>query len=201
MTKENIIIYIHGKGGNAQEAQNYQRYFPETKIYGFNYKSNYPWDAKEEFHKEVSKLSNDYNNIILIANSLGAYFSLVSGIDKFISKAFLISPIVDMERLILDMINWAGTTEAELEQKKTIPVDFGDDLSWEYLQYVRTNKIQWNVPTEVLYGNLDNLQSIETIKKFVHDTDANLTVMEGGEHWFHTEKQLKFLDEWFSKLC
>ena len=23
-----------------------------------------------------------------------------------------------------------------------------------------------------------------------------LTVMENGEHWFHTEEQMKFLDEW-----
>ena len=26
--------------------------------------------------------------------------------------------------------------------------------------------------------------------------DAVLTVMEDGEHWFHTEKQMKFLDDW-----
>ena len=25
---------------------------------------------------------------------------------------------------------------------------------------------------------------------------AALTVMEGGEHWFHTETQMDFLDRW-----
>ena len=25
---------------------------------------------------------------------------------------------------------------------------------------------------------------------------VSLTVMEGGEHWFHTEEQMRFLDEW-----
>ena len=89
----------------------------------------------------MSELSKQYRRITLIAGSIGAYFSLVSGIEKFISKAYFISPIVNMERLILDMIGWAGTTEAELKEKKIIPVDFGDDLSWEYLQYVRNNKI------------------------------------------------------------
>ena len=57
----------------------------------------------------------------MIAGSLGAYFSLVSGIDKFITKAYFISPIVNMERLIVNMIGWAGTTEAELKEKKIIP--------------------------------------------------------------------------------
>ena len=106
-----------------------------------------------------------------------------------------------MERLIVDMIGWAGTTEAELKEKKIIPVDFGDDLSWEYLQYVRNNKISWTVPTEILYGSLDNLQSLETIQQFAKETGASVTVMEGGEHWFHTEEQMKFLDEWLQKLC
>ncbi len=101
-----------------------------------------------------------------------------------------------MERLIVDMIGWAGTTEAELKEKKIIPVDFGDDLSWEYLQYVRSNKIHWEVPTEILYGSLDNLQSLETIQQFAKETGAGVTVMEGGEHWFHTDEQMKFLDEW-----
>ena len=97
----------------------------------------------------MSELSKKYSSITLIAGSLGAYFSLVSGIDKFITKAYFISPIVNMERLIVNMIGWAGTTEAELEEKKIIPVDSGDDLSWEYLQYVRSNKIHWEVPTEI----------------------------------------------------
>ena len=106
-----------------------------------------------------------------------------------------------MERLILDMIGWARTTEAELKEKKIIPVDFGDDLSWDYLQYVRNNKINWKVPTEILYGSLDNLQSLETIQQFAKGCGANVTVMEGGEHWFHTEDQMKFLDEWMQNLC
>ncbi|MCR5289284.1 MAG: alpha/beta hydrolase [Treponema sp.] len=197
---KNIVIYIHGKGGNAGEGEHYKKFFPDTEIYGFDYKANTPLDAKDEFFEQVSELSKKYSSITLIAVSLGAYFSLVSGIDKFITKVYFISPIVNMESLIVNMIGWAGTTEAELEEKKIIPVDFGDDLSWEYLQYVRNNKISWTVPTEILYGNLDNLQSLETIQQFAKETGASVTVMEGGEHWFHTDEQMKFLDEWMTDL-
>jgi len=28
---------------------------------------------------------------------------------------------------------------------------------------------------------------------------AELTVMEEGEHWFHTDEQMRFLDNWIMK--
>lgn len=28
---------------------------------------------------------------------------------------------------------------------------------------------------------------------------ASLTVMENGEHWFHTEEQMRFLDNWIQR--
>ena len=29
-------------------------------------------------------------------------------------------------------------------------------------------------------------------------TNSCVAVMEGGEHWFHTDEQLRFLDRWIS---
>ena len=196
LKKSEVVLYIHGKGGNAEEAEYYRQFFPGKDVYGFDYKSQNPWDAKKEFGDKAAELSEKYNRITLIAVSIGAYFSMNADIAKFIDKAFFISPIVNLEKLILDMINWAGTSESELEKRKIIPTDFGDDLSWHYLQCVRKNKISWNVPTEILYGSNDNLQSIDTIKEFVIKESAGLTVMEGGEHWFHTDEQMRFLNQW-----
>ena len=31
------------------------------------------------------------------------------------------------------------------------------------------------------------------------EVKATLTVMEGGEHWFHTEEQMAFLDNWIKE--
>ena len=196
LKKSEVVLFIHGKGGNAEEAEHYIQFFPGKDVYGFDYKSQNPWEAKKEFGDKVAELSEKYNRITLIAVSIGAYFSMNADIGKFVDKAYFISPIVILEKLILDMINWAGTSESELEKRKIIPVDFGDDLSWDYLQYVRKNKISWNVPTEILYGSNDNLQSIDTIKEFVIKESAELTVMEGGEHWFHTDEQMRFLNQW-----
>ena len=193
---DEVVLYIHGKGGSAEESEHYRPFFPGTDVYGFDYQSENPWEAKKEFTDKVTELSETYHKITLIAGSIGAYFAMNADISKFIDRAFFISPIVNLEKLILDMIGWAGTSESELEKRKIIPVDFGDDLSWDYLQYVRTHKISWGVPTEILYGSADHLQSIDTIQEFAMKESANVTIMEGGEHWFHTDEQMKFLDQW-----
>ena len=35
---------------------------------------------------------------------------------------------------------------------------------------------------------------------FAEEHRAGLTVMPGGEHWFHTPEQMQFLDDWMKKL-
>ena len=34
---------------------------------------------------------------------------------------------------------------------------------------------------------------------FAEQTGAILTVMNDGEHWFHTDRQMEFLDDWIRK--
>lgn len=95
---------------------------------------------KQNFKKEFDALAAKYDRVIIIANSIGAYFAMNALGDRKIAKALFISPIVDMEKLITDMMLWANMTEVELCECGEIPTDFGETLSWEYLSYVR--KIQ-----------------------------------------------------------
>ena len=104
-----------------------------------------------------------------------------------------------MEKLIENMMLWADVTEQELAEKLEIPTDFGETLLWKYLCYVREHPISWRVPTRILYGEHDNLTSLEIISAFAEKTGAALTVMPGGEHWFHTDKQVRFLDDWITE--
>lgn len=194
-----VVLYVHGKGGSAAEAEHYRPLFPEADVVGFDYHSENPWSAKTEFSEKIAALRANYDQIFLISVSIGAYFSMSADISDSIRRAWLVSPIVDMERLILSMLSWAGETEEALQARKIIPTTFGEDLSWEYLQYVRSHPIQWRTPTEILCGSTDSLQSIETIRAFARRFRAGVTVMEGGEHWFHTAKQMKFLDDWIRR--
>ena len=200
IVKMNAVIYIHGKGGSAAECEHYKSLFPDCEVIGLDYQTFTPWETDKEIHIAVEELKSKYENVILIANSIGAFFSMNAGIDDMIQKAYFISPIVDMEKLITNMMQWANVTEQELESEGVIHTDFGEDLSWEYLSYVRSYLITWHAPTQILYGSNDLLTSLETISDFANKHQATLTVMEGGEHWFHTEDQMQFLDRWIKKL-
>lgn len=195
------IIYIHGKGGSSEEANHYHSLFPGNIVLGFDYRSQTPWEAKEEFSRYFDSLSGEYPSIVVIANSIGAYFAMCSLSDRQVERAYFISPIVDMEKLITDMMGWANVTEEELRTKGKIETEFDETLSWEYLSYVREHPLSWTVPTDILYGSKDNLTSVNTIAAFAKAHRASLTVLDGGEHWFHTEEQMRFLDDWIkSKL-
>jgi len=196
---KHIVLYIHGKNGSAAESEHYAPLFPDSKVIGLDYQTFTPWETGKEIKDAVGTLKAEYGDVILIANSIGAFFSMNAGIDTMIRRAYFISPIVDMEKLIGNMLLWAGVTEAELESRGVIHTDFGEDLSREYLRYVRSHPIQWDVPTQILYGENDNLTASETILVFAERHNAALTVMKGGEHWFHTDEQMRFLDDWIRK--
>ena len=194
-----LVIYIHGRGGNIEETNHYQSIFRESDVIGFEYKSQTPWDAEIEFPMLYDMYAKAYDSITLIANSIGAYFAMISLAEKNITHALFISPIVDMEKLISSIMKQSNITEDELESKKKMNTKFGEILSWEYLSHVKNHPIRWNVPTSILYGEKDNLTSKESITKFAEQISADLTIMEDGEHWFHTDEQLNFLDTWVKK--
>lgn len=191
-----VVLYIHGKNGSPDESEHYRTLFRDYDVIGLDYKTFTPWDTGKEIHSKVEILKEQYSEIILIANSIGAFFCLHAELNSQISKAYFISPLVDMEGLICKMMSWANVTEAQLEKEKIIHTDFGEELSWDYLCYVREHSVKWSVPTHILYGSKDNIVSEDSLKAISKQTNASLTVMRNGEHWFHTEEQMKFLDDW-----
>ena len=46
---DKAVIYIHGKGGNAEEAIHYKPLFSNCDVIGLDYTAQFPWEAKEEF--------------------------------------------------------------------------------------------------------------------------------------------------------
>lgn len=195
-----VIVYIHGKGGSSEEAAHYAALFEDCDVIGFDYAAKYPWEAKEEFSIFFDSICRNYEFVTVIVISIGAFFTMHALSNSRIERAYFISPVVNMEKLIADMMMWANVTEEELHSKKEIQTDFGEILSWEYLCYVKEHPITWNIPTHILYGETDNLTSYETISEFANQIHATLTVMKNGEHWFHTEEQMGFLDNWIKRF-
>ena len=191
------IVYVHGKGGSADEAEHYGPLFPGDTVVGFDYRAQTPWEAREEFPQFFdSQRTAASGPPTLIANSIGAFFCMTALSKRQVDRALFISPVVDMEKLISDMMLWAHVTEDELSARKEIPTGFGETLSWDWLCDVRRHPLRWTVPTRILYGERDNVTPLETMTAFAARIGAPLTVMPGGEHWFHTPEQMAFLDRW-----
>lgn len=152
---EKVILYIHGKNGSYMEVEQYRKNCMGFDMIGIDYQDDVPWVVQDQIRAAYDKACEKYNHIYIIANSIGAYFAMYTLQTCDIEKAFFISPVLDMERLILDMMGWADVSEKELCEKEEIITDFGEKLSWAYLCFVRANPITWNIPTEILYAGND----------------------------------------------
>ena len=98
---DKAVIYIHGKGGNAEEAIHYKPLFSNCDVIGLDYTAQFPWEAKEEFPLLFNSIYRNHKTVEVIANSIGAYFAINALSNQQIEKAYFISPVVDMERLCL----------------------------------------------------------------------------------------------------
>ena len=193
---KDIVVYINGKNGSAQEAAHYRRLFADSDVLGFDYEARSPWEAKEEFVLFFEHILKNRKSVTIVASSIGAFFAMHALQGMGIKKAYFISPIVNMQNLIEKMMSQACVSEDELRDSGELSTKFGEKLSWKYLCYAREHPICWTVPTHILYGEKDNLTSFETICEFANRIGATLTVMKNGEHWFHTAEQMRFLDDW-----
>ena len=189
------LVYIHGMGGNTEEAKHYEKLFPSYETISFDYKSENPWDAQSEFSSFFEEIENKYDEIILIAVSIGAYFSISSLSNRKIKKAFFISPIVDMKNVIENMMKQENITENELIEKKEIITSNSQVLSNKYYQFAKKQEIKWNAPGIIIYGDRDNFTSCEIMKNFSKKHNMKLYILKNSEHWFHNEIQMKFIDE------
>ena len=194
-----LIVYVHGQGGAANEADHYRPLFDGCEVVGFDYRAQTPWEAREEFPRFFEPLRAESDPLVLIANSIGAFFCMTALSAKHLDRALFISPVVDMEALIAGMMARANVTEEELRTRREIVTDSGETLSWDWLCDVRSHPLRWTVPTRILYGERDFLTPHETMSRFASRIGAPLTVMPGGEHWFHTPEQIAFLDTWIGE--
>ena len=206
---DKLYLYIHGKSGKKEEAESFAAIACEAgfQVLSFdlpehgersNEKDTFnPWTAVSEFRRIFSFAKERWDEISIRANSIGACFSLLAFAEESINRCLFVSPILDMESLILKMMQWSGVTEEQLEKEQVISTDIGETLSWKYLSYVRSHRIlKWGAPTLILFGSEDHLTERSTVDSFSTHYQCRLTVMDGGEHWFHTQEQLTYLEDW-----
>ena len=198
--QKGVAIYIHGMHGNAKEANSFAFLKDKYDVKGLSYQDGNPWELKEAIQGEFEKLSKGYDEVIIIANSIGAFYAYEYLSDYKIKKAFFISPIVNMLQTIIDLMTVYGIKDKELKKEKLIELDNGAVLSYDFYQHVSNDDDHWNVPTEILYGEYDQSVYILSVVEFlVSHPLTKLTIKADGEHYFHTKEDKKFIKNWILK--
>ena len=205
---DKLYLFIHGKLGCKEEARlfaqivcskGWQVLAIDLPRHGVRQNSDAtfdPWHAVPELRAVVDYAKECWTEISLRATSIGAWFSMLAFEKEKLERALFVSPVLDMERLIRNMMLWAGVDEVRLQAEQEIATDFGETLSWAYLQYAKEHPVtRWDTDTAILYAGKDNLTERAVVDDFVRRFGCGLTVMEDGEHWFHTPEQLDFLRE------
>ena len=155
----------------------------------------------KDLEQIIEYVKKEYEEINLWACSMGAYFSLISYKDEDIKQCLFLSPVVNMKVIIDNMMLLSSVTEEVLKEKQEIKTDFGQTLYWDYYKFVKENPIiNWDKKTYILYGNKDNLQEEKIINDFCTEFNCDLSVLENGEHFFHTEEQLEFYRNWLDEV-
>lgn len=153
-----------------------------------------------ELKAVIAHAKRHWREIRLLACSIGAYFSLLAYQDEPVRQAMFLSPVVDMQRLIENMMTWFSVTPERLEAEGEIETP-AQTLYWDYYCYVREHPIaKWPVPTGIICGGADNLCEPEITRAFCDRFGCTLTVLPGGEHFFHTDVQLESYRDWLKKL-
>ena len=142
--------------------------------------------------ERVEKLS-------LFGCSIGAYFQLLAFADAEIDRAWFLSPVTDMERILHNLMGYCRVTEEEFRERGLVENDI-EPLYYPYYEYVRSHPIvKWPHRTYILRGERDALCEYARVKFFADRFGCELTEQEGGEHWFHTEAQLAFFRTWLQR--
>ena len=205
---EKVYLCVHGKisskesaegVANIAEQKGYQTISFDLPGHGERTDENLRcdiWNGKHDLAVVGDYVFANWKEVSLFACSLGAYFSLNTYHTYNIKKCLFQSPILDMEYLIKQMMMWFEVSEERLAREKEIdtPIDI---MTWDYYQYVKAHPIRnWDIPTNILYGGKDNLQSLAVIKTFADKYNCGLTIAENSEHPFMGEEDGFLVDKW-----
>ena len=192
-----VVVYIHGLHGSHREAKQYEYLKDEYDVVGLKYKDGNPWELKEVIQEEFKKITKDYDEVVVIANSIGTFYATEYLSEFNIKKAFFISPIGSMLQMIVNIMMENGIKDKTLQRKKFITLKDGSVLSYDFYQQISNNEDKWNVPTELLYGSFDQVVYYTAIQEFLENHPlSKLTVKSESEHYFHTKEEKAFIKDW-----
>ena len=195
--RKTIVVYIHGLHGSHEESKYFDFFNKYFEVVGLDYPDGNPWELEDIFKSRFAELTKDYKDIIVIANSLGAFLSVQYLSEFNIKQAFFISPLCSMPLMIRGIAANNGLSMEKFKEMHHVTLKDGTELSYDYYEYLLNNKDNWNVPTDILYGSEDELIPLCSVISFIsYHPHVRLSVKEGSKHYFHTEEEKEYIKDW-----
>ena len=204
---DRCYVYVHGKMGSKEVAEPFAAIAAEKGYQTLSFDLPQHGERTDSARLDVFNGIRDLNAVAdyafrrwkrlsLYACSLGAYFSLQAYADRPFEKALFQSPVVDMAFLVERMMEWFSVTPEELEERGEIDTPV-DPLRWDYYRYIQAHPAEkWNIPTFILYGGRDEMQSPAVMQSFACRFGAALTVAPDSAHPFMEEADREIVRSW-----
>jgi len=208
---DRVCLCVHGKMSSKESAEGIARIAAEKGMQTLSFdlpqhgqRKDEPtrcdiWNGVHDLSVVADEVFARWQEVSLYACSLGAYFSLHAYPGRPFRRCLFQSPVLDMEHLIRKMFLWFGITEERLAREKEIdtPIDL---MRWDYFQYVLTHPVDaWPIPTSILYGERDDLQSQDVIDTFARRFGCRVTLSEHSEHPFMGPGDGEIIEAWLRR--
>ena len=102
---ENVILFVHGQGGNKEEAIRFAEIATPLgyQVIGIDLNvMDMPWHVLPRLWEVKHFLKENYNSISLRANSIGCWLSLLAFENEQIDKSLFVSPMLS-DNTILEL--------------------------------------------------------------------------------------------------
>lgn len=176
--KEKVFLYVHGQGGNKEEALRFADIAVPTgyQVIGIDLPTmDMPWNVLSKLLEVRDFLKERYSSISLRANSIGCWYSLLAFVKEKIDKAMFVSPILDMKMFI----------------------EYMEEKDEQYYEWVVQHQIaEWPNNIFILRPEIDLVVNDKVNEAFINRFGCNVVTIKDGEHWFHTPGQLSSLRKW-----
>ena len=134
----------------------------------------------------------------LLASSIGAYFSLCDTPTGTFERAWLVSPLIDLEYYIRDVMAEYSVTDEQLEAETVIDTPRAV-LEWPYLRFVEEHPARLDIPSWTIRGDQDEVVPLDALSRFVSAPGVELVQIEGGQHFLGQPPHLETVVAWFKE--